>query len=114
MILGTYRLIALGAVLGGCTVPSLAAAPPGMPVTVEPVSKSVASSTSESREAARSRRVELPFPIQFRSPEPSQSAPTRRADPGPHPFRETLFKRASVDASAGTRGRRLSRLGDFS
>ena len=112
MILGTYRLMALGAVLGGCAVPSLAAAPPGMPV--EPVPKSVASSTSESREAARSRRVELPFPIQFRSPEPPQPAPTRRADPGPHPFREILFKRASVDASAGTRGRRLSRLGDFS
>ena len=114
MILGNFRLLALGALLVGASAPSLAEAPHAAAVTVDAAPQSMASARDESREASHSRRVELPFPLEFRSPERQPPAPTRQADSGPHPFRETLFKRASWTAPVGTRGLRLSRLGDFS
>ena len=109
MILGNFRLIVLGVLVAGCAVPALAAAPESSPGNVD--ARSVASAGGQSRDASRSRRVELPFPLQFQSPERGPPAPVRRADPGPHPFRETLFKRASLFTPADLR---LSRLPEFS
>ena len=114
MILDNFRLFALGALVAGCAVPSLAAAPPGRAATVEAGASSVASAGGESREASRSRRVELPFPLEFRPPEREAPAQAPRGDAGPRPFRETLFKRASLSAPAGISGLGLSRLSDFS
>jgi hypothetical protein len=113
VILGNFRAFACGVLLAGCAVPSLAAAPQGAAVTVE-TGQSVASAGSESRTASRSRRVELPFPLEVRAPEREPPAKAPQGDAGPHPFRETLFKRASVADPAAIRGLRLSRLPDFS
>ena len=109
MILGTFRLVALGALLAGSAAPALAGAADGATVSAD--ARSVASAGGESREASRSRRVELPFPLEFRAPdrEPPARAPLR--DAGPHPFRDTLFKRASLSETADLR---LSRLPEFS
>ena len=109
MILGTFRLVALGVVLAGSAVPALAGAADGAPVAAD--ARSVASAAGENHEASRSRRVELPFPLEFRAPdrEPPARAPQRHS--GPHPFRELLFKRASLSETADLR---LSRLPEFS
>jgi hypothetical protein len=103
MILATFRLGALGALLAGMTMPSLAAAPQAPSARQD----------SQRADAARSRRVELPFPLDVRAPDraPRPSAPQENA--GPHPFREPLLKRASLAGTAATRAR-LSRQPDFS
>ena len=100
MILTTFRLCALGALLAGIAVPSLAAA-----------REAVAAPEAQSAQRAdfgRSRRVELPFPLDMRLPERAPRRPIWQEDAGPHPFRETHFKRASLAEQPATRGR-LSR-----
>ena len=109
MILGTFRLLALGLLLAGSAAPALAGAQESAAVTVD--AQSVASAGGESRDASRSRRVELPFPLEFRAPEREAPARAPQRDTGPHPFRESLFKRASLSSPADLR---LSRLPDFS
>lgn len=107
MILSTFRLCALGALLAASTVPSLAAdeVPARAPAVQAP--------GKQRAEAGRSRRVELPFPLDFRAPGSEPSQPAWRQDAGPHPFRELLFKRASLLDEPATRGR-LSQFPDFS
>lgn len=106
MILATFRLCALGAVLAATAAPSLAAEPGSPAVQPNPQG-------SQRADAGRSRRVELPFPLDFRSPDREPRAPAPRDDAGPHPFRETLLKRASLVEESETRGR-LSRHPNFS
>jgi len=106
MILATFRLCALGALLAGIAAPSLAA---------ESASPAVQQNAqgNQRADAGRSRRVELPFPLDFRSPDREPRAPAPRDDAGPHPFRETLLKRASLVEESETRGR-LSHYPNFS
>ena len=115
MILGNVRLSVLGALLAVLATPSLAA-PPAERAGTNP--KAATSAGSQSADASRSRRVELPFPLDLSSPdrEPRARAPRESTQDGsgPHPFRETLLKRASLSAPAGIRGVRLSRLPEFS
>lgn len=106
MILGTFRSCALGALLGGLAAPTLAAAPQA-PAPEAPAPG------SQRADAGRSRRVELPFPLDFRAPDRSPPAPAPQENAGPHPFRETLLKRASLSPEFETRAR-LSRQPDFS
>ena len=103
MILATFRLCALGALLAGVAVPSLAAAPEA----------SAARPDSHRADAARTRRVELPFPLDIRTPDRAPPSVAPQGDAGPHPFREPLLKRASLAGQPATRGR-LSRQPDFS
>ena len=95
------------------------------PLAEAPVATAVkpaASTGSQSADASRSRRVELPFPLDFRPTDREQraTAPQRSAPDGsePHPYRETQLKRASLDnrasAAAANFDRRLSRFPDFS
>ena len=107
MILATFRLYALGALLAGTAAPSLAAAPQ------TPAAEEAQPRGSQRADSARSRRVELPFPLDFRAPDRAPRAPAPQEDAGPHPFRETLLKRASLAEQPATRGR-LSRQPDFS
>lgn len=112
MILGRFRLYALGALLAGLATPSLAEAP----------AATDAKTGSQSADASRSRRVELPFPLDFRPTDREQRATAPQNSPqdgsGPHPFRETQLKRASLvepaPAAAANFDRRLSRFPDFS
>lgn len=106
MILATFRLCALGALLAGTAVPSLAAAPEAAVTTPK-------TQDSQRADSGRSRRVELPFPLDVRTPDSAPPAPAPQEDAGPHPFRETLLKRASLVEKAETRAR-LSRQPDFS
>lgn len=106
MILATFRLCALGAVLAGTAPPSLAAAPETPAIQQKPQG-------SQRADAGRSRRVELPFPLDVRTPGNEPPRPAVRRDAGPHPFRETLLKHASLVTEGETRGR-LSRYPDFS
>ena len=53
----------------------------------------------------RSRRVELPFPLESRATDGEPRAPAAKEGDGPHPYREIRLQRASLDrAGAGTRG----------
>ena len=100
MILTTFRLCALGTLLAGIAVPSLAAEP-----------EAVAAPEARSAQRAdfgRSRRVELPFPLDTRMPDRAPRPPVWQEDAGPHPFREMHSKRASLAEQPATRGR-LSR-----
>jgi hypothetical protein len=107
MILSIFRSCALGALLAALAVPSLAA-------DEVPASAREAQAPGKQRaEAGRSRRVELPFPLDFRAPDREAREPARQQDAGPHPFRELLFKRASLLDERATRGR-LSHFPDFS
>lgn len=116
MILGKFRLVAVGALLACLAAPSLAAAP------VSTDAKPVTSAGSQSADASRSRRVELPFPLDIRPTDREQraTAPQRSTPDGsePHPFRETQLKRASLvepaSAASANFDRRLSRFPDFS
>ena len=103
MILRTFRLCALVALLAGTAVPSLAAAPQAPSDRPD----------NQRADAARSRRVELPFPLDIRAPDRAPPTAAPRQDAGPHPFREPLLKRASLDGQPATRSR-LSRQSDFS
>lgn len=106
MILATFRLCALGALLAGTAAPSLAAAPETQAVERD-------TQGSQRADSGRSRRVELPFPLDVSTPDRTPPARVPQVDAGPHPFRETLLKRASFAAQPATRGR-LSRQPDFS
>jgi hypothetical protein len=106
MILRT-RYCALGALLAGLAAPSFAAAPRA------PAADEARVPGSQRADSGRSRRVELPFPLDFRAPDRVPQAPAPQEDAGPHPFRETLLKRASLVTQPETRGR-LSRHPDFS
>jgi hypothetical protein len=115
MILGHFRLCVLGAMLAGLAAPAFAAAPEGArPAEAQP------DAGSQRADASRSRRVELPFPLDFRAPEagPRRSASPKEApqDRGPHPFRESLLKRAALSDSGASARRdgRLSRHPEFS
>jgi hypothetical protein len=103
MILRTIRLCALGALIAITAVPSWAAAPEGP----------AARPDSQRADAARSRRVELPFPLDIRTPDRAPPAALPQENARPHPFREPLLKRASLAGQPATRGR-LSRQPDFS
>ena len=103
MILATFRLCALGALLAGIAAPSLAAAP----------QTPSAQRDSQRADAGRSRRVELPFPLEARTPDEAPRPAARQEDAGPHPFRDTPLKRASLAVEPATRGR-LSFRSDFS
>jgi hypothetical protein len=110
MILRHIRLGMLGVVLAALAAPALAAAPAGTtPVDPNPAAG------SQRADASRARRVELPFPLDFRAPDREPPAPALRQDAGPHPFRESLLKRASLTDSAATvlRDGRLSPHPDF-
>lgn len=98
MILTTFRMCALGALLAGTAVPSLAAAPHA--AVAAPKTQS-----TQRADSGRSRRVELPFPLDTRLPDRAPPAPVWQEDAGPHPFRETLLKRASLADQPATRGR---------
>lgn len=93
MILATFRLCALGALLAGMAVPCSAAAP----------ETPSAQRDSQRADAGRSRRVELPFPLDTRAPEAAPRPAARQDDAGPHPFREPLLKRASLAEQPATR-----------
>jgi len=107
MIRSIFRPCLLGTLLVVLAAPSHAA-------DEVPASAPAAQAAGSQRaEAGRSRRVELPFPLDFRAPEREPSQPARQQDAGPHPFREVLFKRASLLEEPATRGR-LSQFPDFS
>ena len=112
MILGNFRLCVLGALLAGLAVPSLAAVPDEPGATV----KEARGPGGQRADAGRSRRVELPFPLDVRSPDREPRAP--RVDNAPHPFRENLLKRVSLaepeSETSAIRRHRLSRYPDFS
>ena len=107
MILGTFRYCALGALLAGLAAPSFAAA------AQAPAVEEAQTPGSQRADAGRSRRVELPFPLDFRVPDHAPRAPAPQDNAGPHPFRETLLKRASLVGEPEIRGR-LSHYPDFS
>ena len=114
MILGTSRFLALGALLSGLAAPALAGTPRE---PVEAVAPSGAAPADQRTQTRHSRRVELPFLLDFRAPEDESPKTAPREDGAPHPFREILPKRASLsmpgtDALA-IRARRLSRFGEF-
>jgi len=106
MILTTFRLCALGALLAGMAVPSLAAAP-------EATVTAPKTQDGQRADSGRSRRVELPFPLDVRAPDRAPRVPAPQEAEGLHPFRETLLKRASLAEQPATRGR-LSHQPDFS
>lgn len=107
MILCNVKSYALGALLVVLAAPAHAAAPGRPAEAARP-----ATTGSQSADATRSRRVELPFPLDFRSPESAPRPSARPENTGPHPFRESLLKRASLDDA--NRVRRLSRHPNFS
>ena len=97
MILAILRSCALAALLAGLAAPSLAAAPAER-----------STPDRQRADAVRARRVELPFPLDVRPLDRAPAAPVRREEAGPHPFRETLLKRASLAEEPAIR-LRLSR-----
>ena len=111
MILGNFRLCALGVLLAGLAAPALAGAADAQPGSAK-------AEPRRETQASHTRRVELPFLLDCRSPDSEPSAPAPRDDAAPHPFRENLLKRAALigteSGPAAIRDRRLSRLPDFS
>ncbi len=94
MILRGFRFYALGALLAGLGAPAHAGTPTE-PTAAKPAPTAQAA-RAPNADASPSRRVELPFLPDFRSPR-SEPRPTVRSDgDGPHPFRETLFKRTGL------------------
>lgn len=87
-ILPTSRL-SLAALLAALALPASGAEPP-TPVSAE----QAVSDGGERSETGRSRRVELPFPLDLGSPGDTPPVPASRHDARPHPFRENLPKRA--------------------
>ena len=107
MIRSIFRPCLLGTLLVVLAAPSHAA-------DEVPASAPAAQAAGSQRaEAGRSRRVELPFPLDIRAPDRAPPTAAPRQDAGPHPFREPLLKRASLDGQPATRSR-LSRQSDFS
>ena len=112
MILGKFQLCALGALLAGLAAPSIAEQPASVPTQSE-----ATAAGPQRADASRSRRVELPFPLQPPADSQQQPRPAPRTDDAPHPFRETLLKRAAFTAPSGPetyRDRSLSHIPDFS
>jgi len=111
MVLGTFRLGGLGALLAASA--AMAGPPVEAAVTIKKDPAPAAPLQAE-----RWRRVELPFPLEFRAPqrETRQTAPRREA--APHPFREDLLKRAARQTTdsgvSAPVARRLSRFPEFS
>jgi hypothetical protein len=87
-VLGTLRLCALGALVAGLAAPSLAAAPDA------PAGEQAQAPGGQRADASRSRRVELPFLLDFRAPDREPPRPARRASDDPHPYRDIPLKRA--------------------
>ena len=108
MILRHFRLGMLGVMLAALTAPALAAAPGGTP----PADPDPAAG-SQRADASTARRVELPFPLDFPAPDRAPPARAPRQDSGPHPFRESLLKRASLTGPAARHDGRLSPHPDF-
>jgi hypothetical protein len=115
MIRGTFRYCALAALLGGLGAPALAGTTVGPAI---PKSALAALARGQSADASPSRRVELPFLLDFRSPHSEPRPPVRNDSDGPHPFRETLLKRAGladpVSDPEANRHLRLSPLSEIS
>lgn len=109
MILSTFRIGALGVLLCGLAAPAAAADRDG---------PRAASPADSANRADHSRRVELPFLLDFR---PTESEPRRpvthqkAGKTGPHPYRDIQLEqplRASLDTGR-TRSGRLSPQVDF-
>jgi hypothetical protein len=115
MILGTLRHCAFGALLAGLGAPALAGTATE-PATAK--SSPSAQARGQSADASPSRRVDLPFLLDFRSPDSAPRPPVRSDGDGPHPFRETLLKRAAfagpVSDTEASRHLRLSPLPEIS
>ena len=94
MILGNFRLLGLAVLLVGSATPSFAAEPAERAVVAP---RSALPDGSRNAQASHSRRVELPFLLDFRTPDREPAVPTARDKTAPHPFRESLLKRASSD-----------------
>lgn len=105
MILTTFRLAALTAALGGLAVPALAATTTSAEQQVRQAPRADSALRADS-----SRRVELPFLLDFRPAPDSPSGIRPRRKPEPHPFR-ALEPEQPLRASAEmgkSLGRRLS------
>ena len=113
MIRGNFTSCMLGALLAGIVAPPLAAASVEEGATAE--TREVAGTGSRDLPATRSRRVELPFPLDVRSPDRPAPPPAAREANTPHPFREQQLQRASLNGAgpAAIRVRRLSRVVEF-
>jgi len=107
MILGNFRLRALGVMLAGLSAPVLAQAPASLEAPRAAIDRD---------ERAPSRRVELPFPLDMRPAESRRDAAPPRVSDAPHPYRELRRQRASLAApavSGAFRPVRLSRAAEF-
>lgn len=94
MILTTFRIAALAAALGGLAVPGMAAASHSSERQAR-----IAPRSDTALRAAPSRRVELPFLLNFRPTPDSSHEAMRRPKPEPHPFRP-IEPEQSLRASA--------------
>ena len=94
MIRGNFRLFGLAVLLLGSAGPSFAAEPAERTVVAP---RAAVPDGSRNAQASHSRRVELPFLLDFRAPDQAPAAPAAREKTAPHPFRESLLKRASAD-----------------
>ena len=96
MILVRTQTWLLGVALAILAAPACAAAPHAQPDTQQ---------ADGSEQASNFRRVELPFPIDIRTPERTPRTAPQPDQAGPHPFRETTLKRASLSGvKAGVLG----------
>ena len=115
MILGTLRYCAFGVLLAGLGAPAFAGTA-AEPATTK--SAPAPQTHGQSADASPSRRVELPFLLDFRSPDSAPRPPVGSDGDGPHPFRETLLKRAGfagpVSDPEANRHLRLSPLPEIS
>ena len=104
MIPARTRLCLLAAVFAAAGSPALAEGPSAE----APTDARSPASGARSDAGERSRRVELPFPLESRPTDGKHRAPAAKASDGPHPYREIRLQRASLDqAEAGTRGHGL-------
>ena len=104
MISVRTRLCALAAVLAAAGSPALAEGPSAQARTDarSPVSD------AHGGTAERSRRVELPFPLESRATDGKPQAPAAKEGDGPHPYREIRLQRAALDRSGvAPRGHRV-------
>ena len=115
MTFGIRRSWPLGVALAVIAAPALAEASAGEAVRAE--AKPLASADGQRSLAERSRRVELPFPLDTRAPEPRPPTATSRTPAAPHPFRESQLKRASLEyqgpAVRALNPRRLSQSAEY-
>lgn len=83
MILSTFRIVALGAFVCGLGVPAAAAESPALSGS----SRGSASDAQGSVARQHSRRVELPFLLDYRPQRSEAPRPAPRV-PSPHPYRD--------------------------